>query len=165
MRQNPTEEVSAIYLCPHMIKIADNADAPFGRAARRCFACGKTCFAAALELPERFQRHKATPKRLRSRLRPTGATATRCAPKAHLRYLRISSHVSKVPEKCEKKESYSESTKPRRSSSNAQVGCSKPKAFSTTGLISPKTPICLPSQNTAPHLPGINAGSFPSLTS
>ena len=64
-----------------------------------------------------------------------------------------------------KKEIYSVSTNPRRSSSNAQVGCSNPNALSTTGLISPKTPICLPSQKTAPHLPGINAGSSPSFTS
>ena len=42
--------IDVICLCPCSIKTADNADASFGRAARRCFAFGKTCFAAALEL-------------------------------------------------------------------------------------------------------------------
>ena len=32
------------------------------RAARRCFACGKTCFAAALELPKLFSKSKSNAK-------------------------------------------------------------------------------------------------------
>ena len=60
-------------------KTADNADAPFGRAARRCFAFGETCFAAALELLKIIVKPNTTPKRLRSRSRLKGATATRCA--------------------------------------------------------------------------------------
>ena len=35
---------------------------PNGRAARRCFACGKTCFAAALELPKLLSKSKSNVK-------------------------------------------------------------------------------------------------------
>jgi len=35
-------------------KTADNADAGYACATSRCFAFGKTCFAAALWSPERF---------------------------------------------------------------------------------------------------------------
>ena len=45
-------------------------------------------FAAALELPKLFSKAKSNAQsRLRSR--SPKATATRCAPKAHLRYLRF----------------------------------------------------------------------------
>ena len=47
----------------HMKKTADNADAAFGCAARRCHSLSLvTCFAAALELPKLFSKAKSNAK-------------------------------------------------------------------------------------------------------
>ena len=65
---NPASDVFAIifgfiWKKPQITQMLAHA-----RAVRRCFACGKTCFAAALELPKYSLKQKATPKRLRQQL-------------------------------------------------------------------------------------------------
>ena len=75
-----------------MKKTADNADAAFGCAARRCLRYAQTCFAAALELPKLFSKSKSNAKAAAKQVRATRGQRRVAQPKAASALSAVFSH-------------------------------------------------------------------------